>query len=191
MWVVLWSLVGGLDQWTGLLDWHLNSLFISQDFYPIKCTELGHLFEAYQPWLLDGCQTAILRLLQQHVDSLAPERSLKVYTAATAVVSEWYWEPCGLEVQCSLLKMCALSVRSLCCCTQWPATACGCCELSMCTLSGCGKWDEFIVLMASVLCNAPYNKLCCEQCSILSWLQVMWYEEFKFECQSSNPVLKL
>ena len=41
----------GLDRWTGLLDWITGLTFelklcVSHDLHPIRCAELGHMFDA-------------------------------------------------------------------------------------------------------------------------------------------------
>ena len=41
----------GLDHWTGLLDWITGLTFelklcVSHDLHPIRCAELGHMFDA-------------------------------------------------------------------------------------------------------------------------------------------------
>ena len=50
-----WSLIAGLDcgldRWTGLLDWITGLTFelklcVSRDLHPIRCAELGHMFDA-------------------------------------------------------------------------------------------------------------------------------------------------
>ena len=46
---------GSLDCWTGLLDWPLLKLCVPHDLHPIRCAELGHLFNAL--WLIDCCET--------------------------------------------------------------------------------------------------------------------------------------
>ena len=44
----------GLDPWTGLLDWITGLTFelklcVSHDLHPIRCAELGHMFDALAP----------------------------------------------------------------------------------------------------------------------------------------------
>ena len=45
------ELDSGLDHWTGLLDWITGLMFelkvsVSHDLNPIRCAELGHMFNA-------------------------------------------------------------------------------------------------------------------------------------------------
>ena len=50
-WSLITGLDCGLDRWTGLLDWITGLTFelklcVSHDLHPIRCAELGHMFDA-------------------------------------------------------------------------------------------------------------------------------------------------